>query len=343
VLFNHRTRYGHRRKVLVLGGAHDGELVARKLRQMPDRYEVIGIFDDRWRRLKSQNMQHCVPVLGSVDDLITLCRKDLPDMIVIAIFDARRERMRDILHKIIVLPVDIYLAADIFPPGFCSGILQDDDRGLCLIPISKVLLSGGRYWVKWAEDKILALSFITVLLPVYILIAILIKLDSRGPVFFVQNRYGFNDKVIKVLKFRTMYVGKGDATGADRTVRNDPRVTRIGRYLRSFSLDELPQFFNVLRGEMSVVGPRAHATAMRVDDELYEKAVDCYSARHRVRPGMTGLAQIRGYRGEVTSRAAAQKRVDSDLYYINHWTLGLDLKIILKSIYIVLFNRENAF
>ncbi|MFT9258262.1 MAG: exopolysaccharide biosynthesis polyprenyl glycosylphosphotransferase [Acetobacter sp.] len=338
-----RAKYLSRRKVLVLGGAPDGENIARELLRRPDRYNVIGIFDDRWERLEEQGVTHSAPMLGSVDDMITLCREDLPDMIVIAIFDAGRERLRNIVRKVIVLPVDIYLATDIFPPGFSNGALQDDGLDICLLPISKAPLSGGWFWVKWVEDKIFSLLFIAAFLPLYALIALLIKIDSRGPVFFVQNRYGFNDKVIKVLKFRTMYVDKGDPTGAGRTVRNDPRVTRIGRYLRNFSLDELPQFFNVLRGEMSVVGPRAHATAMRVDNELYEKAIDCYSARHRVRPGMTGLAQVRGYRGEITSREAAQKRVDCDLYYITHWSLGLDLKIILKSIGIVLFSRENAF
>ena len=329
--------------MLVLGGAPDGEIIARKLLQRPDLYDVVGIFDDRWERLENDGTKHSVPVLGAVDDMVTLSREDLPDMIVIAIFDAGRERLRNIVRKIIVLPVDIYLATDIFPPGFSSGALEDDGLDLCLIPISKMPLSGKLFWVKWAEDKILALIFICAFVPLYLLIALLIKIDSRGPVFFVQNRYGFNDKVIKVLKFRTMYVEKGDPTGANRTVRDDPRVTRVGRYLRNFSLDELPQFFNVLQGDMSVVGPRAHATAMRVDNELYEKAIDCYSARHRVRPGMTGLAQVRGYRGEITSREAAQKRIDYDLYYITHWSLMLDFKIIVKSVGVVLYSRENAF
>mgnify|MGYP004707833773 FL=1 len=329
-----------KKKVLILGGAPDGEKIVQKLREKPDVYEVIGIFDDRWKRLES--VGHTVPVLGCVDDMIAVCRQDLPDIIIIAIFDARRERLRAIVQKVIVLPVDVYLAMDIIPPGFSRGPVQDD-LGMCLMPISRQPLSGSNFWVKWMEDKVLSVILITCLSPLFLLIAGLIKLDSRGPVFFVQNRYGFNDQVIRVFKFRTMYQEKGDATGAIRTSRNDPRVTRLGRYLRNFSLDELPQLFNVLFGEMSVVGPRAHATAMRVGDELYEKAIDCYSARHRVRPGMTGLAQVEGYRGEITTREAAQKRVDFDLYYITHWSFLLDMKIIFRTFKIVLFSRENAF
>ena len=140
-----------------------------------------------------------------------------------------------------------------------------------------------------------------------------------------------------------MYIAQADPTGAQRTVRNDPRVTRVGKYLRNFSLDELPQFFNVLFGSMSIVGPRAHATAMQVNNKPYEEVIDCYSARHMVKPGITGLAQVMGYRGEVKNRYMAQKRLDYDLYYIKNWSLWLDMKIIFKSIHIILFKRDNAF
>ena len=196
---------------------------------------------------------------------------------------------------------------------------------------------------KYLEDKILSLFFITILSPIMIFISIITKLDSRGPIFFKQDRYGFNNKTIKILKFRTMYIDKEDVSGAQRTIQNDPRVTRVGRYLRNWSLDELPQFFNVLGGSMSIVGPRAHAVAMRVNNEMYEKIIDCYSARHKVKPGITGLSQVMGYRGEVSNKKLAQKRIDYDLFYINNWSLYLDLKIILKSIYVCLFRRNDTF
>jgi polysaccharide biosynthesis protein PslA len=175
-----------------------------------------------------------------------------------------------------------------------------------------------------------------------LIIAAAIRLDSRGPVFFIQDRFGFNNKTIRVLKFRTMHVEQEDPTGANRTLARDPRVTRVGRFLRSVSLDELPQLVNVLRGEMSLVGPRPHALGMKAGERLYHDAVSDYFQRHRVRPGMTGWAQVNGLRGEIDSLDKARRRVALDLYYIDHWSLWLDLKILLKTI-IVIFGRENAY
>jgi lipopolysaccharide/colanic/teichoic acid biosynthesis glycosyltransferase len=174
------------------------------------------------------------------------------------------------------------------------------------------------------------------------LVGLLIKLDSRGPVLFAQERFGFNNNVIRVLKFRTMYLDRGDISGAQRTVRDDPRVTRVGRILRALSLDELPQLFNVVRGEMSLVGPRPHAITMRAGDRLYDDAVATYLNRHRVKPGITGWAQINGLRGEVDTIEKARARVEHDLYYIEHWSLWLDLKILLTTAPQLLAHR-NAY
>lgn len=329
-----------RQRVLVLGGGENGEKIVTRLLEEPDHCEVIGIFDDRTKRLR--DFRHSVPVLGNIDDMVAFCRKDLPDIIIISMVDIRRERLRAILRKIIVLPVNIYLARDSDEAGQ-SDSMDQADPDIVLFPISKVPLEGYQLAIKWLEDKILAFIFIIMLSPIMLAIALLIKIDSTGSVLFIQNRYGFNNKVIKVFKFRTMYIAQSDPTGAQRTVRNDPRVTRVGKYLRNFSLDELPQFFNVLFGSMSIVGPRAHATAMQVNNEPYEEVIDCYSARHMVKPGITGLAQVMGYRGEVKNRYMAQKRLDYDLYYIKNWSLWLDMKIIFKSIHIILFKRDNAF
>lgn len=329
-----------RQRVLVLGGGENGEKIVTRLLEEPDHCEVIGIFDDRKKRLR--DFRHSVPVLGNIDDMVAFCRKDLPDIIIISMIDIRRERLRAILRKIIVLPVNIYLARDSDEEGQ-SDNMDQADPDIVLFPISKVPLEGGQLAIKWLEDKILAFIFIMMLSPIMLAIALLIKIDSKGSVLFIQNRYGFNNKVIKVFKFRTMYIAQADPTGAQRTVRNDPRVTRVGKYLRNFSLDELPQLFNVLFGSMSIVGPRAHATAMQVNNKPYEEVIDCYSARHMVKPGITGLAQVMGYRGEVKNRYMAQKRLDYDLYYIKNWSLWLDMKIIFKSIHIILFKRDNAF
>ena len=196
--------------------------------------------------------------------------------------------------------------------------------------------------VKWVEDKALALIMLGISAPLIIMIAILIKLESRGPVFFRQERYGFNNKPIKVFKFRTMYLDRGDRSGGERTIRGDPRVTRAGRILRAVSLDELPQLINVLTGEMSLVGPRPHPTAMRVGDRLYGDAVDEYAQRHRVKPGITGWAQINGFRGEVDTLEKGRARVVYDLEYIERWSFWLDLKILVLTLPAV-WSRRNAY
>jgi exopolysaccharide biosynthesis polyprenyl glycosylphosphotransferase len=195
---------------------------------------------------------------------------------------------------------------------------------------------------KLIEDRLIGVFLLLLFTPLMALVALLIKLDSRGPVLFVQERFGFNNNVIRVLKFRTMYIDRGDATGAARTVRNDPRVTRIGRLLRALSLDELPQLINVVRGDMSLVGPRPHAITMRAGDRLYNDAVATYLNRHRVKPGITGWAQVNGLRGEVDSLEKARARVEHDLFYIEHWSVWLDIKILLKTAP-RLFAQGNAY
>ena len=174
------------------------------------------------------------------------------------------------------------------------------------------------------------------------LIALLIKLDSRGPVLFAQERFGFNNNVIRVLKFRTMYTDRGDISGAQRTVHNDSRVTRIGRVLRATSLDELPQLFNVLSGDMSLIGPRPHAISMKAGDHLYGDAIEEYVQRHRVKPGITGWAQVNGCRGEIDTVEKARARVEHDLFYIEHWSLWLDLKTLALTVPMLL-SRQNAY
>jgi exopolysaccharide biosynthesis polyprenyl glycosylphosphotransferase len=195
---------------------------------------------------------------------------------------------------------------------------------------------------KWLEDKVLSAVLLVAFAPVMGLIALAIRMESEGPVFFVQRRFGFNNELIPVLKFRTMRQALTDQSGAARTVRNDPRVTKVGRILRRTSLDELPQLINVLRGEMSLVGPRPHVPAMQAGQQLYHEAVRSYFLRHHVRPGMTGWAQVHNLRGEIASLAAAQERVAYDLYYIEHWSVWMDLKIILLTFRTVL-SLTNAY
>ncbi len=185
--------------------------------------------------------------------------------------------------------------------------------------------------VKRAMDIALVLAVLPVIAPVLIAAAIAIKLESPGPVLFRQWRFGLCSRPTQVLKFRTMYVDRGDATGEQRTLARDPRVTRVGRILRRTSIDELPQLLNVLRGDMSLVGPRPHATHMKVEGCYYFEAVEHYRLRHRVKPGITGWAQINGSRGEVDTLEKAQRRLTLDLWYIRNWSLALDLWIVLRT------------
>jgi len=176
-----------------------------------------------------------------------------------------------------------------------------------------------------------------------LLTALAIKLDSRGPVLFKQKRYGFNNELIEVYKFRSMYVEQSDATAAKLVTKGDPRVTRVGRFIRKTSLDELPQLFNVVfKGNLSLVGPRPHAVHAKAVDRLYDEAVDGYFARHRVKPGITGWAQINGWRGETDSQEKIQARVEHDLYYIENWSVLFDLYILAMTP-VSLLKTENAY
>jgi exopolysaccharide biosynthesis polyprenyl glycosylphosphotransferase len=195
---------------------------------------------------------------------------------------------------------------------------------------------------KWLFDKVVGLAALILLAPVMALVALAVKLDSRGPVLFCQKRYGFNNELIEVYKFRSMYTDRCDSAAAKLVTKNDPRVTPVGKIIRKTSLDELPQLFNVLLGDLSLVGPRPHAVQAKAGTQLYDEVVDGYFARHKVKPGITGWAQINGWRGETDTPEKIQKRVEHDLYYIENWSVFLDLYILLKTPGSLL-KTENAY
>jgi exopolysaccharide biosynthesis polyprenyl glycosylphosphotransferase len=197
--------------------------------------------------------------------------------------------------------------------------------------------------MKWLFDKVVGSIALIAAAPVMALVAIAIKLDSRGPVLFKQKRYGFNNELIEVYKFRSMYTDMTDATAAKLVTKDDPRVTHVGRFIRKTSLDELPQLLNVVfKGNLSLVGPRPHAVNAKAEQRLYDEAVDGYFARHRVKPGITGWAQINGWRGETDTHEKIQRRVEHDLYYIENWSVLFDLYILLKTP-LALAKTENAY
>jgi exopolysaccharide biosynthesis polyprenyl glycosylphosphotransferase len=239
-----------------------------------------------------------------------------------------------------VMPVDIRLAANTklrFRPHTYSFIGSVPLLDLC----DKPLDDWGNV-VKSVFDKIVGAVALVLLSPVMAGVAIAIKRDSKGPVLFKQKRYGFNNELIEVYKFRSMYTDMTDADASKLVTRHDPRVTPVGRFIRKTSLDELPQLFNVLNGSLSLVGPRPHAVQAKAADKLYGDVVDGYFARHKVRPGITGWAQINGWRGETDTSDKIQKRVEHDLYYIDNWSVLLDLYILVRTPF-SLISTDNAY
>jgi exopolysaccharide biosynthesis polyprenyl glycosylphosphotransferase len=206
--------------------------------------------------------------------------------------------------------------------------------------ISNPPLSPAAAFVKRAEDIVLAVVLLLAAAPIMLLASVAIKLESRGPVLFRQPRHGLNGSVIEMFKFRTMYAHLADRLASTQTSRADPRVTRVGAFLRRHSLDELPQLFNVLAGTMSLVGPRPHAPGTTAAGQSLELAVANYMARHRVKPGITGWAQVSGWRGNLDSVEKAVRRVEHDLYYIENWSLFFDLQIIMRTIGLILRDGE---
>jgi Undecaprenyl-phosphate glucose phosphotransferase len=340
-LANQRWSRDHLARNLVIVGAGDeGQRLVTKLQQSQDKsIAICGIFDDRKSRVPQT--VNGVRVLGTIDDLLRLARQIRIDDVIIALPLDAEGRLKSLFDKFKEVAIDLRLSAEPMAERFqICGMSY-----IGTVPVLEIADRPLKHWravVKWLEDKLLAALLLIAFAPVMAIVAVLIKLDSNGPVLFVQQRFGLNNEAIPVLKFRTMYVDRGDQSGGKRTVRHDPRITRIGRVIRALSVDELPQLINVLHGDMSLVGPRAHAIAMKAGNRLYHDAVEQYRHRHRVKPGITGWAQVNGLRGEVDTLEKARARVAHDIYYIDHWSLWLDLKIVLKTIG-ALASRENAY
>jgi polysaccharide biosynthesis protein PslA len=218
----------------------------------------------------------------------------------------------------------------------------DRDSDLPLLMASTRPIGGWGALLKRAEDVVLSLGLLAFISPVVLALAAAVKLTSKGPIFFRQRRLGYNNRVIEVLKFRSMYTHLADADASQQSLRGDKRVTPIGAWMRRTSLDELPQLLNVLKGDMSLVGPRPHALATTAGGLALEEAVPVYASRHRVKPGITGWAQVNGYRGALDSVDKIVHRVNHDLYYIENWSLAFDLKILWRTARLV-FADDNAF
>jgi Undecaprenyl-phosphate glucose phosphotransferase len=326
------------RNVVIIGPGIEAQRLITKLRGSSKNTIVVrGVFDDDPRLPESV----CgVAALGTIDELLKLAPLQPIDEVIITLPLSVERKFKELFSKLEALAIDVHVSIEpLASPFQIRGASYIGD--VPLLTVAEKPLEGFQALVKRTEDIVVASSLIVFLAPLLMLIAILIKIDSRGPILFKQKRFGLNKEVIKVIKFRTMQVDRADSSGAERTVRNDPRVTHVGRMLRRLSLDELPQLINVLRGEMSLVGPRPHAVKMKVGGRLYGDVVERYPHRHRVKPGITGWAQVNGLRGEVDTLEKARTRVAYDLYYIEHWSPWLDLRILMKTAGIVL-SRDGA-
>ncbi len=327
-------------RTVIVGGGTNGARLVQFLRRNDSRgMRLLGFVDDRSTRLAGDIGN--LAFLGPIDEVFGLIRRNAIDQVILAMPWSAEERTLGLLHQLSEYPVHVRLAPDLISYHF-PGRSVSEVGGLPLVHLMDRPISGWASLVKKAEDMALAGLMLAAAAAPMLLIAALIKLDSPGPVFFRQRRVGFNNREFWMLKFRSMRHDPREALQIRRqATRDDPRITRIGGFLRRTSLDELPQILNVLRGEMSIVGPRPHAPGTRAGSRPFEDVVARYAARHRVKPGLTGLAQVRGLRGQTDTEEKLVRRVDADLEYIETWSVWLDMMILLRTVLVVL-RMENA-
>ena len=335
----HRSR-GHNIRTVVIGGA--GNLGAEVAKNLMDPWlglRFLGFFDDLKKGEKVK--VHAppgrdYPILGDLDKMVEFVNNRGVDMVFLVLPMRAEERIREVIESLKDTTASVYLVPDVFAFYLLQANLSDL-RGIPIISLWETPFIGVNGWMKRAMDIALASLFLLASLPIMMFCAVGVKLSSPGPIIFKQRRYGLDGKEFYVYKFRTMTVCM-DGPNVPLSVRNDTRVTPFGAFLRRHSLDELPQLFNILLGTMSVVGPRPHAIS---HNEFYRSRIPGYMLRHKVRPGLTGWAQINGWRGEADYLEKMEKRLEFDLQYLCRWSLWLDLKIIFKTVFLV-FKDEKA-
>lgn len=338
--YDHLRRRGVFNETAIIVGATDkarrliaGNATSREL-------DILGVFDDRLSRAPTDI--DGVPVIGRIDDLLSWDQLPHVDRIIVSVTTDARERVRGLIDRLRFLPQRVVLLLDL--DGFGG-----DNQTLAQIARSPAAYVCGapedirRAVLKRGSDIFFAFLLLIHFAPLLLILAIVIRLDSPGPVLFRQRRHGFNNRIIRVWKFRSM---REDKSAEDemtaQAVENDARITRIGRFIRATSLDELPQLFNVLKGEMSIVGPRPHALGMTAEATQVYSIVADYAHRHRVKPGITGWAQINGSRGPVHSKEEVRDRIRLDLEYVNRSSFWLDLYIMIMTAPCLLGDRNRA-
>jgi len=317
---------------LLVGARSMGNHLATHINEnkwMPDR--IVGVVDDDENLRENWHMEE-VPVLGTLDDILNLVEEYGIRRVYLALPLQKSEMIEPLYLDLINKHVDIIWAPDIFGVNLLNHSIKEV-AGIPLISMSETPLIGSSAFIKTVMDVSVAFIALVVLSPVMLLTALLIKLSSGGPVLFLQDRQGWDGKVFTVFKFRSMIVHEEADGVLSQARKGDDRVTAIGKLIRRTSIDELPQLFNVLKGEMSIVGPRPHAIQ---HDQFYSEKILAYMSRHRVKPGLTGLAQVNGFRGETESIENMADRIQYDLAYINNWSVWLDIKIMFRTIFVLL-------
>lgn len=326
---------GNVRTVVIAGASGLGLQMAKKIKEDPYLFmEVVGFFDDRSERLAINNEEK---LLGSFAQLSRYVKQHRINLIYIALPMTMQPRILRLLEELHDTTASVYFIPDIFVFDLVQARF-DDVNGIPVIAVCETPFTSIDGVIKRASDLIVGCAILLVLAPLMAAIALGVKLSSPGPVLFRQRRYGLDGEEIVVYKFRSMTVAE-DTGEVVQAVRGDKRITPFGAFLRKTSFDELPQLFNVLQGRMSIVGPRPHAVA---HNELYRKLIKGYMLRHKVKPGITGWAQINGFRGETETLDKMKLRIECDIDYLRNWSLYLDLSIILRTV-LLMFRDPNAY
>ncbi|MEO1136218.1 MAG: undecaprenyl-phosphate glucose phosphotransferase [Pseudomonadota bacterium] len=320
------------RRVAVVGATSLGVKFAERATASPVGISIAGVYD---AGLSDTGDAHLAGVKGDLDDLAFAARNGEIDDIVIAVPRAAPADMSNLVRRLSILPVSIAICPNIHWLDHLGGEINDVG-GVRVLSLYRRPLEGWGGVLKTIEDYVLGVAALILLSPLMLFIALAIRLQGKGPVLFSQKRHGFNNAVFKVYKFRTMTVAE-DGEEITQAKPGDKRITPVGRFLRRYSLDELPQLFNVIGGEMSLVGPRPHALA---HNHQYARAIENYSGRHKVKPGITGWAQVNGFRGETSENEQMADRVKYDLAYVDNWSLWFDIKILVLTVKAVVFPKN---
>ncbi|WP_338758393.1 undecaprenyl-phosphate glucose phosphotransferase [Massilia sp. METH4] len=324
------------RSVLIVGANDVGIKFARTIERYPNLFmQVRGFFDDRAAERRPEELQH--PILGKMCDVAAFVRENNIKMIFVSQPISAQPRIRRLLDELQDTTASVYFLPDIYVFDLMQARF-DNVGGMPVIAVCESPFTGFNSLIKRISDIVIATIIQIMLLPVMLVIALAVKLTSPGPVIFRQRRYGLYGEEIIVYKFRSMTVVE-DGAAVVQARKNDQRLTKVGAFLRKTSLDELPQFFNVIQGRMSIVGPRPHAVA---HNEQYRKLIKGYMLRHKAKPGITGWAQVNGFRGETETLDKMEARIRYDLDYLRNWSFWLDLWIIVKTVKVV-FARQNAY